>query len=419
LAVGLAAGGAHAAPKSKWAGQPTNADYEAAEAKVRDRSTGGRAVMQCAVQDDGGLSNCRIVRESPQGSGYGEALLSLAPKFRRQPPGKSGVREVTIPADWYRFDTAPDWLKRPTPDSLRGVFPRQAVSKGVDGSAVISCVATIQGALQDCFVTDETPPGLGFGAAALALTPQLMFKPARLNGVPVVSTVSVPINWKGIEGMSGEMLGKRVVPPNLGWISAPSFADVAAAYPAKAKAERRAGRATINCSMNEEGALVRCSEVSSDPKGYGFGDAAKTLAKTFRLTVTSDADRKATHNISVHLPFVFDPLMLESASPLVGKPHWAATPSAADVVKAFGGVKVDRTARVQLDCAVQAGGGVGDCEVVSEDPGGVGLGDAAMALTGAFRLTTWTTEGLPTVGGRVRIPLRYEPGAAAEPAAKD
>ena len=74
---------------------------------------------------------------------------------------------------------------------------------------------------------------------------------------------------------------------------------------------------------------------------------------------------------------------------------------------------------MQLGGAVQAGGGVGDCKVVSEDPGGVGLGDAAMALTGAFRLTTWTTEGLPTVGGRVRIPLRYEPGAAAEPAAKD
>jgi TonB family protein len=407
----LVAGGVEAAPRSNWTAQASKADLDAAEATVRDRSVGGRAVMQCAVEDDGSLSKCRVVRETPQGSGYGEAALSLAPKYRRKPPGKTGAREAIVPVDWYRFDTPPDWLKRPTPDSLRGVFPRQAVNKGVDGSAVISCIATVQGALQDCYVMDETPPGLGFGGAALALTPQLMFKPARLNGVPVVSMVNVPINWEGMSGMERIMLGKRVLPPNLAWTTAPTFADVAAAYPARAKAERRGGRATVACSMSEAGALINCREVSSEPGNYGFGAAAKTLAKGFSLAVTTEADRKATRNVSVHLPFVFDPQMLETAAPIVGKPHWATTPSAADVVKAFGELKIDRTARVQLDCAVKAGGGVEDCKVVSEEPEASGVGQAALALAGSFRLTTWTTEGLPTVGGRVRIPLRYEPGS--------
>jgi TonB family protein len=409
----FAAGGVQAAPKGNWLAFPSEADQAAVEAKVKDRTVGGRAVMQCAVEDDGSLSKCRLLRETPQGSGYGGALLSLAPKYRHKPPGKSGAREVVVPADWYRFDTPPDWLKRPTPSSLRGVFPRQAVNKGVDGSAVISCIATVQGALQDCFVVDETPAGLGFGAAAIALTPQLMFKPARLNGVPVVSTVSVPINWKGIEGMGGQMLGKRIMPPNVAWAEAPSFSDVAAAYPAKAKADGRGGRATVNCSLNEEGRLVRCSEVSSEPRGYGFGDAAKSLAKGFRIAVVNDADKKATHKISVHLPFVFDPAMLDAGAQMVGKPHWATTPTAAEVTQAFADLKVTSTARVQLQCVVKPAGFVGDCTVTSEEPADAGLGRAAIALAPAFRLTTWTTEGLPVVGGRVRIPLRYEPGAAA------
>lgn len=417
VGLGLAvAGAAQAAPKSNWVTYPSTADYEAAEAKARDASAGGRAIMECSVEDDGALSDCKVVRETPVGSGYGDALLSLAPKYKRKPPGKTGARRVAVPGEWYRFDTRPDWLRRPTPENLRGVFPRQAVNKGVDGSALIDCIATVQGALQDCFVIEESPAGLGFGAAALALTPQLMFKPARLNGVPVTSTVTIPINWKDIEGMRGELMGPRVVPPNLAWSSAPSFVDVAAAYPAKARAEARGGRATVSCYISDEGALVRCSEVSSDPKGYGFGVAAKELAKTFRIAVTSEADRKATRNLSVHLPFVFDPRMLENTAPPVGKPSWVTLPTATEVNKAFNGLTVDRTARVQLDCLVKAGGWVEGCVVASEDPGDAGVGAAALTLAPTFRLTTWTTEGLPTIGGRVRIPLRYEPLKTEAPA---
>ena len=43
-----------------------------------------------------------------------------------------------------------------------------------------------------------------------------------------------------------------------------------------------------------------------------------------------------------------------------------------------------------------------------------GAGAAVLSVVDTIRLTTWTAEGLPTIGGRVRIPLRY---VAAEPAA--
>lgn len=61
---------------------------------------------------------------------------------------------------------------------------------------------------------------------------------------------------------------------------------------------------------------------------------------------------------------------------------------------------------------MQQGGSVSDCKVVTEDPAGQGVGQAALSLAPHFRLTTWTAEGLPTVGGTINIPLRYEPGKA-------
>ena len=41
-------------------------------------------------------------------------------------------------------------------------------------------------------------------------------------------------------------------------------------------------------------------------------------------------------------------------------------------------------------------------------PAGLGYGEAAMKLSPYFRLAVWTDEGLPTVGGTVSIPLRFD-----------
>ena len=71
--------------------------------------------------------------------------------------------------------------------------------------------------------------------------------------------------------------------------------------------------------------------------------------------------------------------------------------------------------RVRLTCLVGAGGSVSDCRVEQEEPAGQGVGAAALSLTPQFRLTTWTSEGLPTIGGEVAIPLRYEPAKADPP----
>jgi protein TonB len=110
--------------------------------------------------------------------------------------------------------------------------------------------------------------------------------------------------------------------------------------------------------------------------------------------------------------------MLQGGQAVVGQPHWAELPSAADVDAAFAGTpKNVGTVHVVLNCTVEQGGGLGGCGVTSEEPSGVGFGKAALALAAKARVDTWTDQGLPVVGSEVRMPIRFETGApdAAKP----
>ncbi|MEW5683577.1 MAG: energy transducer TonB [Pseudomonadota bacterium] len=415
----LAAAPAVAAPKSPWASRPTSADGAAARAAhVQPHDgPGGRAVMKCAVDDDGAMSGCRVVRETPVAAGYGAALLSLAPKFRREPPGKRDLREINIVWDWFRIDTPPDWIRRPTPGDLKAVLPKKALEQGIDGRAIVSCVVTVQGSLTDCLPVEEHPAGIGFGDAAVALTPQLLMKPARLAGAPTPSTVNIPINWSGWGPASAAYTGgRKVVRPDLPWATAPSYAEVVAAYPAKAREAKVGGRATVACDLSQEGRLVRCESISAEPKGYGFEAAAKSLTKLFALPVETPEDRKAMQSVSVHMPVVFAPSMLAESKPVIGKPIWARLPEGEALDKAFANINATEPVRVMMGCTVAAGGALEGCKVESETPAGAGVGAAALGLAQAFRVTPWTAEGLPVIGGSIRIPLRYQ--ARADEAAK-
>jgi TonB family protein len=371
----------------------------------------------CHVEDNGSLSGCRVVQEIPSGSGYAAAVMSLASSYTRKPPTRKDPREIGISASWYPMDVGPDWRRRPTSDDLLAVFPSGAIKKGISGQATISCIATTQGALNSCVALSESPPNTGFGAAAIALTPQFMMKPATLKGVAVPSEVRIPINFHLPSGGMETMGNRKVVPPSLGWAEAPSYADVAAAYPRKARDQKIGGRATVACAMNEDGRLKSCYTAASSPKGYGFEDAAKALAKRFRFEVTTDADRKAVHSVIVHLPVSFDPEMLREATPVVGKPNWVKLPDADVVDRAFADLDIKGTVRAVLSCIVVQGGGVADCKIASEEAPGVGA--AALKLAPSFRVTTWSAEGLPVVGGVIRIPVRYkrdaEPTVATPP----
>lgn len=412
FAISASNGVAQPAP-DEWASRASPAEIADAVPALRGRKDFFRGVMRCAVENSGELSNCRVIQETPLGLGIGPGLLSLAPKYRRKPPGEKGLREVNIAESWAPADKPADWSRRPTANDLRSVFPVEAYKRGISGSATIECVATLQGALTNCVSLEETPADKGFGGAAIALTPQFMMKPAMRDGAPALAIVRIPINFRTF-GPAPMSEGKRVMPTNLAWAEAPTYADVVEAYPKKAREARVGGRATVGCTMTREGRLANCEVISSDPRQYGFDTAAKALAKRFRLEVATPKDAATTRDLMVHLPVTFDPMMLDQKEPVVGKPNWAALPSTDEVVAAFQALKATTTVRVQLTCVVQPAGYVSQCVTTSEQPVGIGAGAAALSLAPGFRLSTWSTEGLPVVGGTVRIPIRYEPDAPAK-----
>jgi hypothetical protein len=186
------------------------------------------------------------------------------------------------------------------------------------------------------------------------------------------------------------------------WSEAPSVADIAAAYPAKAKAAGVGGQVTLTCQIGRDAHPRDCAAVTEKPGGYGFGAAARKLAEKLK------ADDQSLTGQNIFIPVSFDPGVLNGAA-VVTKPVWASLPSATDFQATFpkteNGVN---HVRVVLGCTVEAGGGLGGCAVAQEDPPGQGYGAGALALAAKFRVAPWTLDGAPTVGAHIRLPIRYE-----------
>lgn len=314
-------------------------------------------------------------------------------------------------------DREADWLKKPTAENLWSVFPVEAYRKSRSGKAVIACVVTVQGVLRDCRPVSEEPQGLGFGAAAVALSPQFLMRPAMRDGKPVESLVRIPINWD----MSG-MVGPFGPPPDRGarvythlpWSAAPTLEQVVQAYPKKARETGTGGTAVLACRIKADGGLIACDKVRETPSGLGLLSAARSLVPHFR-TPTHDGKGDTVAGARAHVSVTFAPELLEPA-PAVGRPRWRAVPSIDDLAAVIPPAAREAKAfqaRVMMMCRVVAEGRVEGCAVESETPQDLGYAAAAMTLTPQFRLAVWTDEGLPTVGGTVRIPLRFDLEALA------
>lgn len=315
-------------------------------------------------------------------------------------------------------ETAADWLKGPTPEDLMTVWPRDAFKRGYGGKAIIACQVSVQGGLRECSVESESPAGAGFGSAAIALTPQFVMKPATRDGQPVVSAVRIPVIFPTPEIPTGTLLRGAGFYTNMAdvslsdvqWRTAPTYAEVAAAYPGKAREKQIGGRATLSCSFKAGGRIGSCDAVAEEPKGHGFAAAAKSLTKSFTGPAAL-ADGRSTLGMAAQIPFTFAVEMLAPDKRVMGKPQWRAMPSGAEFAKVYPVAAVQagvHSARVVMLCEVGAEGRLTGCSVETEDPKGLGFDQAALALAGSFQLKTWTPEGLPAIGGKIRLPIRYQ-----------
>ncbi len=109
-------------------------------------------------------------------------------------PGDPAARRGALPVEGVI--TNPTWTRLPTAEDLARYYPPQATIAGVNGRAVMTCLVTAEGSVSDCQVVDETPPGLGFGGAAVAMAPLFRMTPRALDGEPVGGArVTIPIRF--------------------------------------------------------------------------------------------------------------------------------------------------------------------------------------------------------------------------------
>lgn len=178
---------------------PSNAELMAAwPAKAAQRGTEGDAIARCKADTEGALSACQVVVERPARAGFGDALLSLAPKYRLTPAPRGerpAEAPVLISASWPAPDVAPSWRVDPKPGDFATTASPAFWRLNQPGLALMNCLLGAAGTLYDCKVVFQYPEGVGLGQMALRFAPFLLYKPALKDGKPVKVGVTLPFHF--------------------------------------------------------------------------------------------------------------------------------------------------------------------------------------------------------------------------------
>jgi hypothetical protein len=195
----------------QWLERPTAAEYQAVRPTSGPGATiSGGARIRCDITADGRLAPCMVEKESPAAMGFGQAALTIAPKYRVATTTRAGAPIVDgflrVTFDWRappapppegaRFVTDPVWVSSPTPDRAAKLYPDRAMRMEQTGWAVVQCAIAADGRLAQCAVIDEYPLDMGFADAALRLTAFYQAASKDAVGAPVAGAlVRIPMNF--------------------------------------------------------------------------------------------------------------------------------------------------------------------------------------------------------------------------------
>jgi len=402
-----------------WAKAPQRGDLiaayppDAAKAEI-----GGSVKLRCTADVQGGLQHCAVREETPAGKGFGAAALSIAPALRVDPMTADGqsVRgdEVEVPVDFQPAVlhggpalTVPQWLRQPSRDDAVHYFPAEA--RGLAGHVTLEGAVTIRGALDRCEVKAETPAGRGFGAAALSFASLFIMRPMTRDGLPVGGAeVIIPIVFAA-QTTTSQNIGSIRVLRTAPWIATPTLADMASAFPKGAMGRIPSARVILRCEIERDGRVDACDTVEETPEHQGFGQAARGLAKDFRVATVGIGDKWGMPKVDV--PFDFrDPSATEPPVEIY-QPVWRTPPRSNTPAGLYPDTAVKagiKEGGAELDCTALHDGSLSGCTVKSETAAGFGFGEAAIKLAATAAVNPWTSAGTPVDGAHVEFSIRLQ-----------
>jgi protein TonB len=86
------------------------------------------------------------------------------------------------------------------------------------------------------------------------------------------------------------------------WLRRPTAHELAAFYPPLAIRRERSGVVSLDCLVRADGALS-CSVLSETPTGYGFGEAALRISRTYRMEPATRDGRAVEARYQLRVPF--------------------------------------------------------------------------------------------------------------------
>lgn len=371
------------------------------------------------------------------------ALLAAGAADALPPP--KVVSPLTVTAQPLKAPPADVTVNIDSDDDAPGsqhvsVWPAGAWESRTNGKVTLTCFVDVHGLAEHCHVAYESPRGRGFGAAALQLQPTLRLTPAKdKTGAPVGATMNIalafnaptpddnlhdlmqasnPMKGGGIDGSNVQLhhnpieMRRVVMMNNPVWVKAPSFDDLAKAYPAKGGGVE--GYTVAHCEVSRStGAVNNCVIAKEDPVRHDFAKAAKTLAGEFR--VAPEVMKFAPHGAPVEVDIPIRFTAPAALSRTVEAPNWLAGVDPEAVPRLFppeAAAKGVTTGRGVARCVVAADGGMTDCTPESAEPAGLGFAESAAKLASTMKMNLWSADAEPVEGGVVHVAFRLNLGGA-------